>query len=916
MQRSVSFIKSCDTNVPVRAHIVMVEGLNGLRQHSWTNPDGHIHLFVECQICAGDATIGLKARTPFVSCLGSGAKPASSARFGHWVVFDVTYATLPPHANLSVRLWELVPGKKTCISSTNIPLFEQDGLLRQGSYACPMRNTPRPEAGVTSAEGAEAKAPTGWSGKDPWSCPRCTFKNNRLLPTCEVCGGARPRKRPQSKARDASVPSPSSHMNRRNPFPLVSLEARLRRYKHGVSGLTASQNHWLSKLSAATAKRLTKAIGSDDNAVQAPGSASNPLNDPALSAAAAGFTIMHIELPTFTHAVVYQEKGGSGDTNGIRKGIRKGISISTGSTSLSSSRIHPLRQWPQDPAVTAMGDHRRVMNNAMKLARRIRGSGSDALPNEEERARLGRVIKSTSGALLSGKDRNLVWTFRRYLCQNKTALNKFVRCVDWLDPVEAREAERMLKLWTPPDAVQALDLLSSEFRAVPAVRAYAVSRVHMSSDRELLDFLLPLAQALRYETACPSPLSNLLCKRAASNWELANFLFWFLKIETVSTFRAAHSQLIRELERTQSGRKWMAALRAQDDLLRDLKALGDRAREGGRRTDDWIAHMRGLLSEGKSFSHLADFKTPIRFPLRPTERLTGVVGSKTTMFRSALAPLLVTFRTLGGGDGGSKGGSEEKKHTRRVIFKSGDDLRQDQLIISLINLMDGIFKRYNLDLRLTPYRVLATSRTEGLVEFVESSSTLSTIIADYPDTGLLGFLRKHNPGDEQLATARENFVRSCAGYCVITYVLGIGDRHLDNLLMTESGHLFHIDFGFIFGQDPKPWPSPIRIVAQMIEAMGGREGKDYSIFQKHCCWAFNRLRRPRESRLILNQLTLMKDMLEDGVSSQILHVQNKLALHLDDSKAEEHILSVIEASVSALAPQVFEGMHKIAQAWR
>ena len=40
----------------------------------------------------------------------------------------------------------------------------------------------------------------------------------------------------------------------------------------------------------------------------------------------------------------------------------------------------------------------------------------------------------------------------------------------------------------------------------------------------------------------------------------------------------------------------------------------------------------------------------------------------------------------------------------QVIYKRGDDLRQDQVVVQIFSLMDRLLKRENLDLKLTPYR--------------------------------------------------------------------------------------------------------------------------------------------------------------------------------------------------------------------
>lgn len=72
-----------------------------------------------------------------------------------------------------------------------------------------------------------------------------------------------------------------------------------------------------------------------------------------------------------------------------------------------------------------------------------------------------------------------------------------------------------------------------------------------------------------------------------------------------------------------------------------------------------------------------------------------------------------------------------------AIFKHGDDLRQDQLILQMITLMDKLLRRENLDLKLTPYKVLATSSKHGFLQVTQLNHLCVTN----------GWLNEERPGD-------------------------------------------------------------------------------------------------------------------------------------------------------------------------
>ena len=182
-------------------------------------------------------------------------------------------------------------------------------------------------------------------------------------------------------------------------------------------------------------------------------------------------------------------------------------------------------------------------------------------------------------------------------------------------------------------------------------------------------------------------------------------------------FQQLMSEFLSELSSDSTSderRSWHSALMLESKLMDDLRELNLLLHEH-KRVERKIEKLRLLLSDSGSRRDLRHFPEVTRMAVRPDVLLTGMVGDDCTLFRSALAPMLLTFST-----------AANDKY--RVLFKHGDDLRQDQLMIQMINLMDSLLKNVRLDLQLTPYRVLATSSVDGFVEFVPNC-TLRTALS-------------------------------------------------------------------------------------------------------------------------------------------------------------------------------------------
>ena len=198
----------------------------------------------------------------------------------------------------------------------------------------------------------------------------------------------------------------------------------------------------------------------------------------------------------------------------------------------------------------------------------------------------------------------------------------------------------------------------------------------------------------------------------------------------------------------------------------------------------------------------------------------------------------------------------------RCIFKTHEDLRQEQFATQLINEFFQIFKLEKTGCWLNTYEIISTGNDAGLVEMVNDSVSLDQLKQKIHHASLHDFyLYNYGNGDSNSVgykNAMNNYIASLAGYSLVCYFLQIKDRHNGNILIDNEGHIIHIDFGFLLSNAPgkglKFENAPFKLSNDMLDCLGGVNGKYFENFRKLLHKGFIAVNKHRQKISILVEM--------------------------------------------------------------
>ena len=616
-----------------------------------------------------------------------------------------------------------------------------------------------------------------------------------------------------------------------------------------------------------------------------------------------------------------------------------------------------FKTWIEDPYLNIGRKDFTNKDNPIieKFSNLTRGNDDDELYARDIRLnpvsmhRINKLLNTPDFIKLDNNDITLFWSYRYELLKNNTpcALTKIMNSVKWGDFKSENEfLKNILPHWKTIEICDILYMLSRQFsvnklymnneellnkEGIKELRKFAVRKLAEISKEELNFILLQLVQAIRYEDISTknidSPLVSFLIETCSKDIILASSFYWFIECEADNDISSGHKnknvnnnqrEIIQIFELIRQ--KFFNNLKEKHPDIEQLINNEKKFKSELVNISDSLTKVSKVENKKKELRNIIDTtKKEIMqevcnyMPIDPHIKIKGTISEQCSVFKSAKCPVKYTFKVE---QESQHYNPHEDKEKISLMFKYGDDLRQDQLILQMINYMDSLLKNVHLDYEFTTYKVLATSKSDGFVEFVPNSRTIFDILKKYNNVILSYYKEISKNSDETLNKYLDSYINSCAGYCVVTYILGIGDRHLENLMIDNRGRLFHIDFGFILGKDPKPAPPPIKLCQEMVDCMGGKGSKRYEEFKHKCVNAYLVLRE--NARVIVNMFYLMID---SGIP-ELNDIENLKKLHekfvpgYSKQEASNSFLTNLEESVNALMPVLMEKIHSWAQYWK
>ena len=247
-------------------------------------------------------------------------------------------------------------------------------------------------------------------------------------------------------------------------------------------------------------------------------------------------------------------------------------------------------------------------------------------------------------------------------------------------------------------------------------------------------------------------------------------------------------------------------------------------------------------------------------------------------------------------------GNYKTWNLRGVIVKGHDDLRQEHLAMQLIQKFKSIFKAANLSIFLQPYDILVVSENSGIIELIPNAVSLHSIKKSTKNyTNLSDFFLINWDGNFE--EAQKNFVESTAGYSLICYLLNIKDRHNGNILLDSSGHVIHIDFGFLFTNSPGGninfETAPFKLTNEMVEVMDGSESELFRYFKVLLVQGFLELRKYAEECVLIVEMMLPGERmacLQDGAKA-VREFRERFHI----TKTDEQCMNLVDSLVNSSA---------------